>query len=185
MGDGLVVDIVEISEFEGYGVSRDGRFWSRRPVNGRGPLKEFWREVLGIVDSWGYRVVILRRGNIRFRTFKHRAIWESLVGPIPDGMQINHKNGIKTDNRIENLEVVTGSENIQHAIETGLMPIRRGESLPHTALTEVQSREVLTRHLFGHERQNVLASEFGVSPQVVNDVIRGRTWNGLRSGVLQ
>jgi hypothetical protein len=55
----------------------------------------------------------------------HRLVWESVNGPIPDGMQINHRNGIKTDNRLENLELATASENTQHAYDTGLIGRRR------------------------------------------------------------
>lgn len=50
----------------------------------------------------------------------HRIIWEFVNGKIPDGMQINHKNGIRHDNRIENLEIVTPSQNTKHAYDTGL-----------------------------------------------------------------
>ena len=62
----------------------------------------------------------------------HRMIWEFVHGPIPDGMQINHINGIKTDNRIANLELVTGSENVKHAYRLGLMDAsgeRNGRSI--------------------------------------------------------
>jgi len=48
----------------------------------------------------------------------HRALWEAFVGPIPDKMEINHKNLNRADNRLENLELVTHRENIQHAINT-------------------------------------------------------------------
>ena len=46
----------------------------------------------------------------------HRALWEAFVSPIPGKMEINHKNLDRSDNRVENLELVTHSENIQHAI---------------------------------------------------------------------
>lgn len=38
----------------------------------------------------------------------HRAIWEAHNGPIPEGFHIHHRNEIKTDNRIENLECILG-----------------------------------------------------------------------------
>ena len=50
----------------------------------------------------------------------HRVIWEAVNGPIPEGMQINHINGIKWDNRLANLELVTQSENTKHAYAIGL-----------------------------------------------------------------
>ena len=56
----------------------------------------------------------------RYFGLAHRLIWESVHGPIPAGLQINHKNGVKSDNRIANLEAVTASENTLHAYRSGL-----------------------------------------------------------------
>ena len=47
----------------------------------------------------------------------HRVVWEAFNGPIPDRLEINHKNLIRTDNRLENLELMTHQQNIQHAID--------------------------------------------------------------------
>ena len=66
----------------------------------------------------GYIHVRVHRG--KFVASAHRMIWEHVNGPIPTGMQINHKNGNKADNRIENLELVTPSENCLHAYRSGL-----------------------------------------------------------------
>ncbi|WWC81782.1 putative HNH endonuclease [Burkholderia phage vB_BpP_HN03] len=43
--------------------------------------------------------------------YLHRLIWEELVGPIPAGMEVDHKNGIKTDCRLTNLRLVTSEHN--------------------------------------------------------------------------
>lgn len=42
----------------------------------------------------------------------HRLVWEAFNGPIPEGMEVNHINEIKTDNRLENLNLMTKKENV-------------------------------------------------------------------------
>lgn len=55
------------------------------------------------LGSDGYYQIKLPDGSI---VGEHRLIWEAAYGPIPDGMQIHHKNHIRTDNRLCNLECV-------------------------------------------------------------------------------
>lgn len=52
--------------------------------------------------------------------YVHRLVAESFLGICPEGKVVNHKNANKLDNRIENLEYVTQSENIQHALSLNL-----------------------------------------------------------------
>lgn len=65
------------------------------------------------VSSEGYlSIAIYADGKRKWRR-AHRLVAEAFLGPA-DGREVNHKNGIKTDNRIENLEWCTKSENIRH-----------------------------------------------------------------------
>ena len=69
--------------------------------------------------SNGYQYISLSQNNKRGTKRVHRIVMEAFCGKRDD-MLINHKNGIKTDNRLENLEYCTQSENMIHAYATGL-----------------------------------------------------------------
>lgn len=91
-----------------YQFHSDGRVWS--PFKGG----YFMRTT---PKKSGYVSVTLRTDvNVYKTRFVHRLVFEAFKGPIPKGLEINHKNGIKHDNRLENLELVTKSENLKHAV---------------------------------------------------------------------
>ena len=71
----------------------------------------------------GYLIITINRHAISC----HRLIWETLKGPIPPKMDIDHINTIRTDNRIENLRVCTRSENCSN-INTIKNRIKNGKS---------------------------------------------------------
>ena len=68
----------------------------------------------------GYRKIILRNGELKKTFLVHRLVAEAFILKTDKNLQVNHKNGIKDDNRIENLEWITYSENHLHAYATGL-----------------------------------------------------------------
>lgn len=61
------------------------------------------------INNCGYLTVSLGRHR---KYLAHRLVWEAFVGSIPDDMEINHINEVKTDNRIENLSLMTHKSNI-------------------------------------------------------------------------
>lgn len=78
------------------------------------------KELVQRVGTRGYRYVALSKDGKATSYNVHRLMGKTYFD-VPEDMCINHINGIKTDNRITNLEVVTLKENVAHAIELGLV----------------------------------------------------------------
>ena len=84
------------------------------------------KELKQVKDHDGYCCVQLSKSGKRKVFFIHRLVMLSFIGFNGDKIQVNHKNGIKSDNNINNLEWVTPSENTRHAWKTGLAKKRQG-----------------------------------------------------------
>lgn len=69
----------------------------------------------------GYMGVNIKVNNIKHNIYMHRLMWMMHNGKIPEGKEINHKDGNKANNSIENLELVTSSENRKHAYDNNLI----------------------------------------------------------------
>ncbi len=73
------------------------------------------------INNFGYVEVRLSKNGKTSTKFIHKLLGQVFIPNTENKPQINHKNGIKHDNRLENLEWVTNSENMIHAYSTGLL----------------------------------------------------------------
>lgn len=97
----------------------------------------------------------------------HRLMGQVFL-PNPESKpEINHKNGIKTNNNVDNLEWVTPIENIQHAIRTGLRTFKSGQENPRTALTEQEIAFCSELHYHGNT-YNQIANFYGLHWKTVS-----------------
>ena len=159
---------------ETYEVSNHGRIRALRTYNQHraGRLKRPTRHPQGYLAAW-----LEDRGRRR-QVLVHRLVATAFIGAIGDGSEINHKDGDKRNNRVSNLEIVTRSENIRHAMKTGLMRLN-GEDNPAAKLTAEQVRQIRATYTSGGKGYTAFAREFGVSREVIRDIIKGRTWKGV------
>lgn len=104
----------------------------------------------------------------------HRIIAESFFGKIPAGMEVNHINGIKHDNRPCNLEYVTKSENAKHACRIGLKSNARGKN-PRAIIKEEDICIIKQRRISG-EKYCEIAKNYNVTPETISNICRGKTW---------
>ena len=166
--------------FDGtYHVSDFGRVKRVRVYNNRR-----WSES-GVLKSWlsttGYPTVSLWSDN-KGRFFAvHRLVMLAFVGRCPVGCNVNHKNGTKTDNRLENLEYITFSGNSQHASDTGLMD--SGETHYRTKLTKADVLGIRARYIPGSRsrpgNEKILACEFKIGRQAVSKIVNRVSWKHI------
>jgi hypothetical protein len=108
------MEATEIPDYDGYTVSPNGVVESRRPGRKH-------RILTGSTTAYGYRTVGLYGPEGRRRFPIHRLVATAFI-PNPDNRpQVNHLDGDKLNNRVENLEWCTARENMLHAFRTGLI----------------------------------------------------------------
>lgn len=101
----------DVKEFEGhYQVSNLGNVRSIK-----------FGKILPIVETnkFGYKKFMLRKPNYKKIVFTHRVVAECFINNPLNKPFVNHKNSIKNDNNIENLEWCTASENLKHSFSHG------------------------------------------------------------------
>lgn len=166
-----------------------GEKWRKCPSDGNydvsssGRVSRAGRVLRPSVSQFGYETVQLSREGTARRRFVHRLIAEGFIGPRPDGLQVNHINGDKRDNRPENLEYVTPSENIRHSFRLGLSLARHGEVRGMAKLTDAEALAMRLRAADG-STYTALAARYRVSVGNVSMICRGIGWNHV-GGPLQ
>lgn len=130
--------------------------------------------IAGSHNNNGYRRIgINRTGGQSFEYRVHHMVLESFVGPRPEGKQCNHINGVKDDNRLENLEWVTTKENCLHRCQ--VLGHNTGERSGLSKLSESQVREMIRRGADGQPFTRI-SIEFGISASQAWKIVNRQAW---------
>lgn len=128
-------------------------------------------------NTRGYLAVTLSK-NSKHKMFRVNRLIAQHFLPNPENKpEVNHINGIKTDNRVENLEFCTRSNNMKHAFNTGLKISVKGEKHGQSKLTDAQILEI--RALKGKLFQREIAEIYGVSKTLISNVHSRKTWKHI------
>lgn len=125
----------------------------------------------------GYLLITTTIEGTKTVTGAHRVVWAHANGPIPAGLTINHKNGVKDDNRPENLELATMSEQRRHAVDVLNVNRNRpkGSLNPKAQLKEADVLEIRRMRAEGMMVKDI-AAEYDMTAKAVSAICRRRTW---------
>ena len=149
--------------FENYSVTEDGRVFSHFYNKF---LKPFLRE-----STYGYFYVNLYKDGKKSKHSIHRLVANAYIPNQYNKPQVNHINGKKLDNRLENLEWVTASENGIHAYKNGLSKV---SDYHKKCLIERQNKIVLdTSNGIFYESAKEASKYYNIKPTTLMGYMRG------------
>lgn len=178
-------------QFGNYDVSDDGAV-RRSPLSPKRGNVIPGRELKTKTQSNGYISVSICQGTAKHKTLLVHRLVALLFIPNPNELpHVNHINGIKSDNRAQNLEWVSAQTNYVHAVKTGLAPIGdrngsrtkpesrpRGEASKMARLTADQVRQIRSLRLQGLTLSSI-GQRFGVRLQTIDAIVKRVTWRHL------
>ena len=150
-----------------YSITDEGRLYRHSYVDKMGRiLKGRWLKPF--IDAGGYYVIKLKR--------KHRSIHSlvacAFVSNVDNKPQINHKDGNKLNNNADNLEWVTGSENSQHAYDTGLRGM--AEDNCNAKLSNLDVSRIKELWATGRYTQKEIGALFDTAHTNVSRIVNGK-----------
>ena len=128
--------MLKVKDFEDYTIDETGNVFSIRK-------NKYLKQT---INRNGYCKVTLQKDKYKKTFSVHRLVAQAYLKNYSNTLQVNHINGIKTDNRVENLEMVTAKENMQKAVEIGLFD----------KCKEIQRKNAIKNNL---GKYHILASE--------------------------
>ena len=151
-----------------YKCKRSCRMWN-------GEYRDCKPRLMNRITNNGYMQIFFRYNGEKKYIRNHRAVWLYFNGEIPEGLEINHENSNRSDNRLSNLELVTRSGNILHGFKKGFKNAV-GENNSNAKLTEKKVLEI-RKLLKEGVLQYVIAKMFDVSKMTITAINTGRNWS--------
>jgi hypothetical protein len=130
-------------------------------------------------DSKGYPVVNFRKNGNLHRYSVHRMVAETFI-PNPQNLAaVNHKDNVKTNNNLDNLEWISIGDNIRHAARE--FNVYGGEKSPRATMDEIQVLAAITCFTNPRIKYCDIAKAFSTSGVAISHMARGNSWKRLQA----
>lgn len=171
---------LRVENLEDYGASHMwvtscGEFFSTKTTKGRPALVPYKMRTC----RSGEYLAISICGHRRKTTSAHRIVAKKFIDGFTPGLQVNHKDGVKTNNCICNLEWVTASQNALHAHKNGLSATRKGSLASTSKLDEMNVLTIKTLIMSGWGNREIAAHYNQVRHNQICLIRHGRRWGHL------
>lgn len=136
------------------------------------------------LTTQGYRSVCLTRSKTsKSHALVHRLVACAFIPNTSSKRTVNHKNGVKTDNIVSNLEWATHSENVKHAIDTGLAVPKKGQDWHCASITNEMAISC-NKMLLDGLAPSIVSKELNISIGVVRAIKSAKGWSHLTGRTL-
>ena len=174
----------DIFQFNGYEVSNLGKVRGKDRFCGKRSSIVKGKELTQIPNRKGYVEVRLFLDSKSTAKIVHRLVANAFIPNCDNKSQVNHIDGNKLNNRIDNLEWVTNSENQLHAYSLGLQPSRAGENNIKAKITDKDV--TLLKQLYNSGKSVVEVSNImNISLSSTRHIIYGKTWKSNITSIVR
>jgi len=152
-----------------YSISNFGRVM----VTGKRKWGHKTGKIIKPFDNNGYVRYRLHCGRDGyFHKLAHALVFEAFIGKIPDGLEINHIDGDKTNNCPENLQAVSASQNIRHAFDV----LKKKPSAHRAKFSWLTAQKIRSEYNEGNTSFPKLAKKYAVHHSTIQRIVKGTVY---------